>query len=193
MRLPSNLTAHQTIAIGRITRDKALDLYGRTAAVARIIGQDRVSIDDKDVAAEAKRLLKVAFPGVKFSATSKPVYGITVRWTDGPSLEKVEKALRKINHQNNDSDVWSDYYQNWTRIAVDGVSIRHGLVRCERETSKETTAAAIAWARKHLHPEALRYVGSWGAGVNVYDQVTGERFTLLPDAVAKIHRAGIPL
>lgn len=198
MYLPTNLTAHQTIAIRRVQVNKSLDLYGRAAAIAKIIATDSISIRHKDVATEAKRLLKIAFPGATFSATSKAGCGISVEWVDGPAFAKVQRALRKLNHQNNDSDGQADCYQNWTIVRVDGVAITHGLMSIRRIVSRATAEAATKFLLDVYGAEKISAsCGHWPrelGQVSLYVGHSGLHYvTPSPEMVRAVHCAGIPL
>ncbi len=78
----------------------------------------------KETATIIRAALKVTFPGVKFSVTSKN--SINVKWADGPSDEKVSNLINHYSCRGFDGMTDSNTYNRVIEI-IDGekVSVRY--------------------------------------------------------------------
>lgn len=91
-----------------------------------------------ETAAALRATLKTAFPGSKFSVTSKSYSGgssINVRWTDGASRVAVEAVAQKFAGATFDGMTDLKGYKAPTVFAGEVVAMGADYVFCERSTS----------------------------------------------------------
>lgn len=72
----------------------------------------------KNVRANMVADLKYNFPGAKFSITKRGFDGVTIEWTNGPALDKVEKVCKKYQDHAHDfsGDYWDYAPSNFNRM-----------------------------------------------------------------------------
>lgn len=85
-----------------------IDATNGPAAVSQVRPKARY-LSDVDVAKLIRRELKAAFPAVKFSVTSK--HAVRVRWTDGPTPDRVDAIVMKWSGKSFDGMTDSTNYR----------------------------------------------------------------------------------
>ncbi|MGP4049318.1 LPD29 domain-containing protein [Streptomyces sp. 2A115] len=109
-------------------------------------------IDTKHVAAELKRRLQNAFPGVKFNVrkgTGTASAWISVYWTDGPSTADVEELTRPMQGaQFNGQEDRYESTDNTVTVTVNGRKVTGKPlvdgINTDREISADALKAAAA-------------------------------------------------
>jgi hypothetical protein len=101
-----------------------------------------------EIAAVVRSLLKKAYPKVTFSARSKTYSGgasITVRWTDGPTPDAVEKLVCHLRGATFDGSIDLKGYADPVRLP-DGRMVRSGAdyIFMARSISPALTARTAA-------------------------------------------------
>jgi ligand-binding sensor domain-containing protein len=93
-----------------------------------------------------------------------------------PSLGTNNSILSITESVNNDSIIWAG-----TTAGLQKINRRSGIVELFTfpQQSKDYQVALNVFRRLYHHDDGLLYVGSWAAGVNVFDPVT-KTFTPLP-------------
>ena len=96
----------------------------------------------KNVRANIVSDLKHNFPGAKFSVTKRGFDGVTIEWTNGPALDKVEAVCKKYQDHahDNSGDFW-DYSPSEFNRMFGGLE----YVFVNRENSKEIKALRVAF------------------------------------------------
>lgn len=110
----------------------------------RIVQTERAYMRPAEEAKLVRQVLKEAFPGVRFSVTSREYTGggtVVVRWQDGPTRETVQ-ALMEIFR----SEKWETSLDRYVHFShtLDGkpVAFLAGSVSCERNSGYRHDAPA---------------------------------------------------
>lgn len=107
------------------------------------------------VSANIRIELKKCFPGVKFSVRKTSFDAVTVRWEDGPQIEKVECLTRRFKdgHFNSMEDIF-DYNESPFNVVFGGIH----YISVERQYSDDLISHAIDKSRErfgHQVPERV--------------------------------------
>lgn len=110
-------------------------------------------VSTADCAKLVRRALKVGFPGVKFSVTSKTYSGgssVSVHWVDGPKTADVEAVARQYQGGGFDGSIDLKYYStHWLR--PDGRVI---LAKCDGTTTGKGSVSPQYGPYRALTPDA---------------------------------------
>ena len=131
----------------------------------------------KDTAAQIRRVLKAAFPGITFSVTTgrgSGVSSVDVRWTDGPTVAEVHPFLWPFKAGSFDGMTDSYTYDRDRKVYVDGVLFRPC---CQYVQASRNISAALA-------NRCIARIAAWWGGIDqppvaVANQWGG--YTLTPD------------
>lgn len=164
----------------------------RAARIAKVKGESSIRLADKFYAKDVRKALAAKFVGVRFSIVTSRGYGISVRWTDGPSWENVHAFIFSELAGANGTDLSIDYFDHCQRFVVEGVAISTGTFSVNRYTSKETEAAALAFALANFPMNLLRTPKLWARSLWVGCPDLREIY-LDDTMMKKLHDAGIPL
>lgn len=128
----AKMSAHSLIEVldAETEAKKApLKLFECAARAAKAAGKNSIWIADKVLAAAAKKAVKAALPNITFAATSRPVYGATLRYPMGLSEAQKKKMKRALGclatTQGTQICHYDEIYDYNCLIVVDG--IRDGI------------------------------------------------------------------
>lgn len=85
------------------------------------------TLSAKETAATLRKLLKAAFPAVRFSVTSERGCTVNVNWTDGPTVARVEAITAGFQAGHFDGMTDSYEYDRNAFLLVDGEPYRPGV------------------------------------------------------------------
>ena len=112
-------------------------------------------------AALLRKILRNAFPATRFSVTTRRgsgVSSVTVRYTDGPTFDRVNKIAAAFTSGSFDGMTDSFDYRTGTDrlILVDGITYERGTryVSVDRDLSTETQRRAAAQVARYFGLEA---------------------------------------
>ncbi len=151
--------------------------------------ESREYLSCADTARIVRRVLKAAFPGVRFSVRSNTYSGgasVDIRWTDGPSREAVESLVK--HYEGATFDGMRDLKEHHDTVLVGpaGPRVVHfgaDFIFCHRDVSdfarRKQEALKIIRERCDLSPDGLRFGNDWienlAAGmVHALDLLKGE-------------------
>ena len=103
----------------------------------------------KETATQIRKLLRAAFPATKFSVVTERgsmVSSVRIKWTDGPTVARVEEIAWLFKAGTFDGMTDSYAYDRSSFLEIDGVLYRPGCnyVFCRREMSPAFVARLIA-------------------------------------------------
>lgn len=121
--------------------------------------------DVKGTAAELRKALRTAFPGVKFSVwmSRGTGYGwLHAEWTDGPTADQVRQITNRFRDSYFDGQDDSYHRIESTLYARDdGTLYEPRYSCCGVNTQRRYSSAAELWAEKEYTANGHRYHTEW--------------------------------
>lgn len=142
-----------------------------TSTKTNELGVEIVEYSVKETAAEVRKALRAAFPGVKFSVTMArgTAYGwMDCSWTDGPTADQVRPIL--AGFESSRFDGMDDAYHSVEPTMYareDGTLWEPRYSSCGINWQRSYTAEATAWAKATATPGTIwfdRGEQRWGDG-----------------------------
>lgn len=133
-----------------------------------------------ETAAVVRKLLKAAFPTCTFRVTTNRgsmVSSINVKWTDGPTVKRVEEITDPFVAGSFDGMTDSYEYRREKKVTVGGVEYEPG---CKYVHTSRAISPALAL-------KCVAQVATYWGGVEVVPEVAsnkyGDGYTLVPESM----------
>ncbi len=140
------------------------------------------SLMPKETAAAIRKILRAAFPATRFSITTargSMVSSVDIRWTDGPTTQRVDELVGGFEAGHFDGMTDSYEYDRSAYLLIEGKAYRPGTryVHTHRDHSPRAVARALRavlayWA---FDAETLRQGEALAAAIEQADSPEAER------------------